>query len=213
VVDGRLEGVDEETGKVVWVEKKPEQATTGPRKAGRPRGRPAHAEPGSKMHTVLDGNGKQQLVPKGTDPSTLPYAVWPFNPVTANHVCNLITEGKTISQIGLMPGFPPKNTILHWARKYPEFREELKVAREMRAEHFHDEIIKLTDEVKENTAKSARVKFDALKWAAGVNDPNVYGPQTKITGDPNAPLQILVSTGVPAPEKPAPIDAPSEVSE
>jgi hypothetical protein len=193
--DGLLEGYDPETGEVLWREKKKGVDPTRPKVRGYPRGRPRKADP-SPTHVILDGNGRRVLAPKGTNPDVLPRAVWPFSQVTCDHILNLIADGNTITTIGLMEGLPTKNVIQSWLRDYPEFRQKMKIAREVRAESFHDKIVDLVDTVEEDTAKRDRVKLDALKWAAEVNNPEVYGKQTNVKGSVAA-VQIIIETGVP----------------
>lgn len=194
--DGRLEGYDPETGEVLWVEKKRGIDPTKPIQTGRRRGRPCRSQDEPREHVILDGNGRKITVPKGTNPDTLPRTVWPYAKVTCDHICNLISEGKTLSQIGLMEGLPTTNVIMNWLRDYPEFRSAMKVAREMRAEIFHDKIIQVAHDAKETTAKRDRLKLDAYKWVSQVNDPGTFGQQTKVVGDASAPLRIVVETGV-----------------
>lgn len=191
---GLLEGYDPETGEVLWVEKK-KGVAPGPKKVGYPRGRPRKIDR-SPTHVVLDGNGKKVEVLKGTDPSTLPRCTWPYNQITADHICDRISEGKTLDEIGLMEGYPSTNIIKSWTRLYPDFKRQLKIARAERAEHFHDEIIKLARDPSENQAKSERLKFESLKWAASVGDPDTYGNKVKHSGDPDAPIGFIVDTGI-----------------
>ena len=197
--DGLLEGYDPETGEVLWREKKKGVDPTRPKKVGYPKGRPRKCDP-SPVHVILDGNGRRIVAPKGTNPDDLPRAVWPYSQVTCDHILNLVAAGKTLSQIGLMEGLPTYNVIQNWLREYPEFRQKMKVAREVRAEAYHDKIVELVDTVEEDTAKRDRVKLDALKWAAQVNNPEVYGNQTKVVGSAPA-VQIIIETGVPREEK------------
>jgi hypothetical protein len=193
---GLVEGYDEATGKVLWTEKKiPDQDPLAPKKRGRPRGRPTKAST-ETHHFVVGPNGKKIWVPKGTNPDHMPKLVWPFSEVTCGFICQMVTEGKTIREISLTEGFPPKNVIDHWARKYPEFREDLRLARIARAEYYHDEIIEIAHKTKKSTINEDRLKSEIFKWGAAVGDPDTYGNRTKISGDPNAPLQLLVDTGV-----------------
>ena len=192
---GYLEGFDEETGRVVWVQKKQPLITDGPKKRGRPRGRPTKTD-NETHHTILDAAGRKIRVPKGTNPDHIPRRVWPYSEVTCMHVCEKIMEGMTVREIGLLEGYPTRGVIDNWARTYPEFREQLKQARAARAEYFHDEIIEVARNTNEFQNKADRLKIDAYKWVAAVNDPGTYGNQTKLTGDANAPLSFVIETGV-----------------
>jgi hypothetical protein len=191
--DGLLEGYDTETGTVLWREKKKDVDPTKPMRRGGKRGRPAFTD---THHTVIDGNGRKIRVPKGTNPDYLPHTVWPYSKVTCDNICMEISEGATLSEVSLMEGFPSRKVIFNWLREYPEFRQAMKIARELRAEHFHDKIVGVAKNAKEKTAKRDRLQLDAYKWVAGVNDPGTFGNQTKIVGDANAPLKLIVETGV-----------------
>jgi hypothetical protein len=198
---GFLEGYDEETGKVLWTQKRDVRDPTAPVKMGRPRGRPTNKSR-ETHHYVMDAAGRKVWVPKGTNPEHIPHCEWPYNQITANHVCQKVAEGKTLKEIGRMEGFPPKNTIDHWARRYPEFKEELRQARIQRAEFYHDEVIEIGRNTRSDTHKEDRLKADIFKWGASVGDPESFGNRTKVVGDPNAPISFIIETGVPEPEKP-----------
>lgn len=206
--DGILSLVDTETGEVLSRQKTKSQRlaspTTGKRRvSGRPAGRPV-SDPNQTHHWVMDGNGRKHWMLKGTNPDTMPRVMHPFCLVTCDHICKFITEGKTLSTIAKIEGMPPVHTIFAWQREYPEFRKQVKEARSARAEYYADLAIDTAESAKESRVQSDRLRTDTYKWAAEVNDREVYGKQTKISGEGLAPIQIMISTGVPQlEEKPA----------
>src|SRR6185312_14622966 len=98
--DGVLHLIDEQ-GSVLMVQKPPKGGT---RKVQDKR----------THHFAIDGNGRKIWVPKGTNPDDLPRKAYPQSEVTWQHVCRLITEGKTIAAIGRMEEFPPVDVLWRW---------------------------------------------------------------------------------------------------
>ena len=204
---GIVEGYDDETGEVLWVQAQKPTKSGKPRRVSGP-GKGVATDTKETHHFVLDGNGRKIWVPKGTNPDHLPKTVWPYSQVTADQVLAKITEGYTVTQIGKMEGFPPQHTIYKWVRQVPEFRNQMKLARSDRAEFFHDKVIESAEKADPENVQAERLRVDAYKWAASVGDPDQYGTRVKHAGDVDAPLGFIVVTGVP--EQPA-IDVPSEM--
>lgn len=99
----------------------------------------------------------------------------------AQRVCDYITEGKTIADIGKMRSMPAKATIYYWRRNYPEFKKASDQARLDRAEYFADKVIEVADNLtSKSKAPVAKVKIDAYRWAAAVGDPATYGSQSQL---------------------------------
>lgn len=108
-----------------------------------------------------------------------------------------MTEGKTIAEIGFMQGLPPAHVIHKWVRQHPEFKAELKQAKEGRAEYYADKVMAIGDKhIDPREANVERLKMDIFKWGAEVGNPHEFGKATKLTGDPNAPLSFIIDTGV-----------------
>lgn len=204
---GFLEGVDEETGDVVWVEKRKTVVKNGKvERASSPgRGRPKKVDQGTH-HYVLDGRGEKLWVPKGTNPENLPKVTYPYNAVTAEHVCRLVTEGHTIKAIGAMEGLPPAHVIHGWGRKYPEFRRELDLAIRDRAIHYADRVMEFADSTNKDTVNEDRLKTELLKWGAEQGNPEQFGKK-KAPESTASPVQIVIVTGVPQKDEPIHVEA------
>lgn len=177
---------------------------------------------------VWNEKGEKILVPAGFDMNKLPIShdgrgramnavKIDYNEITAGNICLMISEGYSMREICEMDGYPSKQTILSWFTKHSDFKDAFEEARRQRAEYYHDNIHEIAHTVKEGTAKSAKVKLDAFKHLASVNDPERHGARTKIVGDPNAPVGLIVETGIrrgepiPAPPQEEAIEAESRV--
>ncbi len=193
--DGTLECIDTETGEVVEREKKKERHLS--KKTGRPEGRPVKNEAITE-HWIVGSNGQKYWVPVGTSADNLPNVIYPYSVVTGDMICKLIAEGKSVKEIGEIEGYPSAHVIWGWARKFPEFKAELKAAREQQAEVFTDKIMAMAAEegFHEKEVAGKRLIFDALKHMAQVRNPGEYGAKTKIVGDPEAPIGFIINTGI-----------------
>lgn len=196
---GYMQGVDEETGKVVWRQKmKPGD------EAARDSGEPIRQnlqqyndEKTSKVnHMVTMPNGKPALMPKGFNPDTMPRTVWPYSKVIAAQICQKLTEGNSLTKIGAMTGFPPTYIIYYWARQHKEFKLDMSVARKDRAEYYADQAldIALSTEEKDDVP-AAKLQVDTLKWAAQAGSPDDFAGKPQ--GNVDGPTTVVIVTGVP----------------
>jgi transposase-like protein len=201
--DGLMEGYDEATGKVEWVEK------ARKKKPGAPRRTTASWSVDQKpVHKVKDPDGKLVWAYMGVNLDHIPREVWPYSRVMIDHVCALVAEGHTISKIARMEGLPPLNTLYRWRREHPEFREELKEARKMRAEIMHDKVLELADTTEKETVMEDRLKKEIYQWGAEKGDPDEYGVRVKSAVEVSAPGVWIIQTGVPT--QAPPIEVKSE---
>jgi hypothetical protein len=207
--EGILEEIDEATGQVISVQKPQKQIKPG-KKRRINRWNKNQDLTLDDVHYVVDSAGRQRLVRKGTNPDYLPRDVFPYSQVTCDAIIELLIEGHTLMDICKRDGFPPRGVVYAWRTKYKEFDERCKKAKELRAEAFHDKAIYVAEESKKSTVHSDRLKVDTYRWAAEVGRPSEYGKQTKITGDPDAPVGFVISTGIERTQEPVQIDPSSE---
>jgi hypothetical protein len=124
---------------------------------------------------------------------------WGYHEAYGHIIANYISQGKTIKEVTELAGMPSRNTISNWQAKNDDFRNLMEQARKDRAEAFHDEIASDISEdhaADKDEIQARKLKLDRLKWLASKGDPERYGDRTKVSGDSNAPLQIVVSTGI-----------------
>lgn len=153
---------------------------------------------------VVEGNeivAVQKRKPGAKRNKQLPKKVKPkseydFNPDTAIKIVKMVSGGMTFSEIGKLEGFPNYNIIQKWEARRPEFKLELNLARKLRAEVFHDKALNTAEKSDHKTVQSDRLRVDTYKWASQVNDPERFSPSMKVKGDPDAPLKIVVETGI-----------------
>ena len=127
--------------------------------------------------------------------------VMPYNPkkkwvycpsVVDNIVQTMIEEGLSLSKVCAKDKFPSLAVLARWRATFPKVDIEISMARKMVAQQFHDQII---EELEDNELPD-KLKFEKLKYLASVNDPDRYSTRTKVSGDKDAPVQIVVSTGI-----------------
>jgi hypothetical protein len=200
--DGYLECVDLETNEIIFIEKPKEKHARG----FGVKKRDAIRAQSQTHHWALDSNGRKHWVLKGTNPDLFQKTVYPYCETTVDAICSMITEGHTISEIADMDGMPSARLIFKWSEKYPEFKTAMKNARAARAEFFADQAIITAEGAHESTVQASRLQVETYKWAAEVGNRNEYGKQTKVTGDPDAPIGFILDTGI---RKPQPIDIPT----
>lgn len=130
-----------------------------------------------------------------------------YSEKAADAVLARVWEGDFLDDICREENFPVRMTIRNWTLVHPDFRARLKEAmefgRKIRAEKSARQILKIADQpvIGKDRAAGERLKADIHMWNAERSDPENYGKQTKITGDSNAPLQFVISTGFPEPNQ------------
>lgn len=156
---------------------------------------------GHRYKLALNKHGDQLMVPMQLSdeavaemPSDISY--YDEFRETCLKVANAVAEGQTLTQIGKSNEMPSKRTILYWASKDAAFAACLDEARKWRAEHYHDKIIEVAENVQEDTAKSSKVKIDAFKWVSEVGDREKFGSQTKLVGNAGLNVNIVFQTGI-----------------
>lgn len=120
----------------------------------------------------------------------------------AERISDFYIEGQSLRSISFMPEMPSYGTLMKWLKHNPEFRALIDGARATRALHFEEEAIAAAESCSDkDEAPAARLKFDAYRWGAEVNDPTRFGKRTTIAGDPDKPVQFIISTGFPEPNE------------
>ena len=134
------------------------------------------------------------------DPDAIPPSrIWKYSRRYGELICQLIATGATFKKICSMDGMPSAHVLARWRAENEDFENALEAARRMRADHFHDMIVEDVegDHIADKDEVAARkLKMDRLKYLASVNNPDKYGNRTKVSGDNEQPLQIVVSTGI-----------------
>lgn len=111
-------------------------------------------------------------------------------------VCEQVAQGESLTKVCKKQGMPSYRQFCVWRKMHPEVSQMLEDARRDRAEALRDmaleEALKTEDK---DDAVVQRLKHDAYKWAAGVDDQR-FSPRAKVEASINAPMQIVLHTGI-----------------
>lgn len=112
-------------------------------------------------------------------------------------ICELITEGLTLSAIARMPDMPSISCIYTHRTWDQDFDKAVRAAYKYRAENYHDKAIDTAISsigTHKDAIPSIKLAVDTLKWAAEKNDPSRYA--SKEVQQANTGIQIVIDTGV-----------------
>lgn len=125
-------------------------------------------------------------------------------------ICDKIaTSNRGLAHICQEEGMPSRSTVHQWVIDNKEFSDKYARAREDQADFLAEEILTIADhsdkdtviiydkagnpvpvEDKEWTNRS-RLRVDARKWISSKLKPKKYGDKVELSGNPDAPLQII----------------------
>lgn len=134
------------------------------------------------------------LAPKGAEPSNIQYT-----PDLGRLIADLSSQGMSLHKISQISGMPSYTTLQRWVDSHPDFAPLMRSMRAIRALHYEEAAIVAAEEAKGKDAD--RLKFEAYKWAAEVNNPEVYGKKVTHAGDAKNPVVLQVVTGFGPPNK------------
>lgn len=153
--------------------------------------------PAKEVKQVRDQYGRLVWIHKNVSIDALPHRKWEFSKVCADQICMLITEGYTMKEIGKIDGMPPLHIMYSWTRENKDFKADITIARQDRAHFYHDHAIDTAMETKRNNQVPInKLKIDVMKWAAEKGNAGTYGNKTVHEGNPEAPIQFIIDTGV-----------------
>lgn len=118
-------------------------------------------------------------------------------------ILDRVANGEPLSKVCGTPNMPTRKSFFQWVKKYPEIEPAYKLAIEMRADLYAEEIIEIADDGRNDTQTDeesgvrivdhdhiarSRLRVDARKWYASKLAPKKYGDKIEHSSDPNAPL-------------------------
>jgi hypothetical protein len=103
-----------------------------------------------------------------------------YTPEIANEICARIALCESLKKICEDEGMPGIRTVMDWQRLHDDFRLNMAMAREHRADARSDEIDALIDQVKSGALDphAGRVAIDAHKWQASKENLGRYGDRS-----------------------------------
>lgn len=106
-----------------------------------------------------------------------------YTPERAALICERIAHGESLVAISGKQGLPSYQTIMEWLKVHSHFEAMYRQAREDQADFMADEIIAISDSVRDCTdsakVNAARLAVDARKWVAAKLKPKVYGDRVE----------------------------------
>lgn len=128
----------------------------------------------------------------------------PFDEATVARVVEYYGLGLSLAKIAQQEACPSYSTLVYWIKTHPSFRKQLEECEAARALYYRDKALEAAEAADEpESVPAERLRFDAYKWAAETADPAKFGKKTVVSGDAQRPIQFVIHTGVPAPDKPA----------
>ena len=128
-----------------------------------------------------------------------------YSEETALIICNRMIKGESLRSICRDESMPDAGTVLRWASKHSEFRQQYDDAMAQRAESMFEEILDIADETSRDTINTdtgerantewisrSRLRVDARKWMLSKMMPKKYGEKLELAGDPANPLSLLL---------------------
>ena len=121
-------------------------------------------------------------------------------------ICQRMAEGESLRSICRDEDMPGKTTVLRWLldETLVGFRDQYARARELRADHFADEIIEIGDDgtgdmteddkgrksINQEVVSRSRLRCDNRKWLMARMAPKKYGDKMQHTGDGGGPVRV-----------------------
>ena len=97
----------------------------------------------------------------------------------AAKICKFLADGETLTSICKRKGMPSRETVNVWRRERQDFSDEYARARELQADYYTEEILRVCDDASKAESnvevQAARLKVDSLKWLASKLHPRIYG--------------------------------------
>lgn len=111
-----------------------------------------------------------------------------FSAEIVDRVCDLLEQGKSLRDIGRIPGMPNRATLWKWCDKYPEVAADIARARDLGFDECADRAV---EEARAATdAAKGRLVFDAERWRLSKLNPERYGERlrSEISGPNGKPI-------------------------
>jgi hypothetical protein len=156
----------------------------------------------TKMQKVRDADGNLVYVPSSVSPEDLAKIqganrTFPYTPLLADRICEMVAEGLTLPKIAQLEGMPTYSQMSRWRREISDFDKAYKLARQDRGEFF---LQKALDEVETAYADSdavslAKLRSEMYKYAAKISAPGDFAEKSTI--DARVAVGVLtIETGI-----------------
>lgn len=103
-----------------------------------------------------------------------PKAAVKYSRGLAGEIIDRLAEGERLSAIARERGYPCRQCIYAWAKRYPEFGEALVAARRLGADARADKVLDIAEAATKDSLMVDRLHIGALKWHVD-RDAKAYG--------------------------------------
>ena len=123
---------------------------------------------------------------------------------TALAVCEALMNGHTLVDIEQCDGMPSRSTLFRWLKQVPQFERDYARARELQAEFYADEMVRLSRAAREATLKergqdkvdpgrvqALKLQVDALKWLMAHRAPKKFGHKVELEHSGDVSLSVV----------------------
>ncbi len=114
-----------------------------------------------------------------------------FSQALFDRICELIADGKSVREICETKGMPDRTAFNRWRKRTPELQAQYDQAYKDYEGSVLQDIVYIADTEKD--AAVARNRMEARKWELKVRNRKVYGDNITHSGDPDAPVQLVLS--------------------
>lgn len=132
-----------------------------------------------------------------------------YSKETADAICALLAEGKSIRTVCEIDGMPAISTFFKWLREHEEFSKQYASAKQEAADAMAEDLLYIADtpQVGEEVTTKAngdvetkrsdmlghrRLQVDTRKWLMAKMKPKKYGEKLELSGDEESPLTVKV---------------------
>lgn len=92
----------------------------------------------------------------------------------ASDIIDRLAEGERLAAIGRERGYPCRQCVYAWAKRYPEFGEALTTAKRLGADARADKVLDIAEAATKESIPVDRLQIGALKWHVD-RDTKAYG--------------------------------------
>lgn len=129
-----------------------------------------------------------------------------FTAEIAQHICEELSEGKSLREICRAEGMPAESTVRSWALDDRDgFFAQYTRARDIGLDCRADEVFEIADNVDGDAARD-RLRFDARRWYLSKLAPKKYGDkvQQEVSGPEGGPVETITRIELVAPSGDSP---------
>jgi len=116
-------------------------------------------------------------------------AVYTCTPELTRRIAELIGQGKTFDDVGIIPGFPGAAQLCQWYQAIDAFTAAIDAAKLVRADAFHKQMIQCADDMQmaldAGKVNRLNARFKMLQYLARIDNPAEFNDTKQADTDRN----------------------------